>query len=411
MSRLHPITKLLHGQRGNTAILFALCLPVLLGCAALAVDLARLNLTKVELQNAADAGALAGARSLTNAGSYPNWSEAEDAAKSLAKQNYANAELIQDMNVSIDSGYWNIPNRSYSPSHVSILTGDVPAVRVTVSIGSLNLFFGRFLGTNDGPTDKPVSASSIAILNGTGGPFDYAIFSGSNTETLTFNGSGFTITGSVHTNDDLNINGSSITITGAAEAYGNFSINGSDNHLGSTNVNGTFVPNGSGNSFGSQSSNTSIISMPDFSASVAAEAAAANQTYTGNKTINGSNITSSSMYVQGNLTVNGSAFTATGAVMADGNITINGSGVASGNSQVAFYSKNGDININGSGYNLNGLFYAPNGHIKINGSGIKVNGSVVGKEINVNGSSFTVNRTDFPITSLPLTGRSVNLVQ
>ena len=407
MERSPYIKKLLHGQRGNIAILFALCLPVLLGCAALAVDLARLNLTKVELQNAADAAALAGAKSLSVSSTV-----ATATALQVAQSNFANASQIQV--AVIQTGYWDLTTKSFSTPGTPG-TGKVPAIMVTVPIsstqnnGPLKLFFAPILGIAN---ISNIQASSIAILNnGTGGPFDYAIFSGSNTETLTFNGSGFTITGSVHTNDDLNINGSSITITGAAEAYGNFSINGSGNHLGSTNVNGTFVPNGSGNSFGSQSSNTSIISMPDFSASVAAEAAAANQTYTGNKTINGSNITSSSMYVQGNLTVNGSAFTATGAVMADGNITINGSGVASGNSQVAFYSKNGDININGSGYNLNGLFYAPNGHIKINGSGIKVNGSVVGKEINVNGSSFTVNRTDFPITSLPLTGRSVNLVQ
>jgi len=159
MERSHYKKKLLHGQRGNTAILFALCLPVLLGCAALAVDLARLNMVKVELQNAADAGALAGASSLIKVGSYQNWTVAEATAISLAKQNYANGALIQDVNVSVDSGYWNKPSRTYNSSHTSILTGDVPAIRVTVSISGLNLFFAPILGI----VQSDVNARAIAI--------------------------------------------------------------------------------------------------------------------------------------------------------------------------------------------------------------------------------------------------------
>ena len=383
MARSHHIIKSLQGQRGATAILFALCLPVLVGFVALAVDLARLNLTKVELQNAADAAALAGARSLTDAGSYPNWSEAEATARSVAKQNYANAALIQDVNVSTDSGYWNIPNRSYSPSHVSTNTIDVPAVHATVSISGLNLFFAPIWGI----AQSNVQATAIAMITGPGGPFDYAIFSGSTSNNLSINGSTYNIEGSVHANKNVTINGSSITITGAAEARGTVTTNGSNIHIGST------LPH-----------DTRDISMPDYSASLAAAAAAAHQTYTGSKTINGSSITSNPIYVQGSpgtVTVNGSSFTATGAVMADGNITVNGSGMASGNSQVCFYSKNGNIYINGSSYTLNGVLYAPNGSIYINGSSITINGSVVGKQVNINGSSFKVDRTDYPITSLP----------
>jgi Flp pilus assembly protein TadG len=383
MARSHHIIKALQGQRGVAAILFVIFLPVLVGVVALAVDLARLNLTKVELQNAADAAALAGARSLNAAGGYPNWSEAETNARSVAKQNYANAALIQDVNVSTDSGYWNTLTFSYSPSHVSNHTGDVPAVHATVSISSLNLFFAPIWGI----AQRNIQASAIAMITGPGGPFDYAIFSGSNSNNLSINGSSYNIKGSIHSNKNVSINGSSITITDAAEAKGTVTTNGSNIHIGST------LPNDARN-----------ISMPDYSASIAASAAAAHQTYTGSKTINGSSITSSPIYVQGSpgtVTVNGSSFTATGTVMADGNITINGSGMASGNSQVCFYSKNGNIYINGSSYNLNGVLYAPNGSIFINGSSITINGSVVGKQVSINGSSFRVDRTDYQITSLP----------
>ena len=403
MTQTRHIIKRLHSQRGAVAIWFALCLPVLLGFAALAVDLSRLNLTKVELQNAADAAARGGAKSLSVPSSVPsdkpyNWTAANATAIQVAQSNVANGANIN--NVTIAMGYWNLttPSLGLRPTSTPGVpgAGDVPAVSATISIssgqnnGPLRLFFAPILGI----TNRNVQASAIAILSGAGGPFDDAIFSGSQSDNLNINGSGYNINGSVHTNKNLNINGSSITITGAAEAKG------------------TITTNGSGINIGSRSPNASIISMPDYSASIAAAAAAAHQTYTGSYTINGSSITSAPIYVQGSpgtVTVNGSSFTATGTVMADGDISINGSGMASGNSQVCFYSKNGDININGSSYALNGVLYAPNGHIYINGSSITVNGSIVGDQVNINGSSFTVDRTDYPITSLP--GSQVMLVQ
>ena len=406
MERSPYIKRLLHGQRGNIAILFALCLPVLLGCAALAVDLARLNLTKVELQNAADAAALAGARSLSVSSTV-----ATATALQVAQSNFANASQIQV--AVIQTGYWELTTNSFSTPGTPG-TGKVPAIKVTVPIsstqnnGPLRLFFAPILGIVN---ISNIQASSIAILNSTGGPFDYAIFSGSEREIdkLSFTGSHDNITGSVHTNSSLTISGSDHIITGAAEAYLNLRMTGSHNTLGSTNVNG-LLQQGSNIILGTQSSNTSIISMPDFSASVAAAAGAAN-TYTGNKTITGSNITSSSMYVIGDLKVSGSGFIATGAVMADGDIDISGSGIAAGNSQVAFYSKNGDITLSGSNLTFSGVLYAPNGKVKISGSNITVNGSIVAQKIDISGSNFTVNRTDFPITLLPLTGSGVNLVQ
>src|SRR5580765_7277098 len=58
-----------HQHRGTVAPLTVLTMPVLLGFAALAVDIAQLCNTKAELQRAADAAALAGASAyLTDAG-------------------------------------------------------------------------------------------------------------------------------------------------------------------------------------------------------------------------------------------------------------------------------------------------------------------------------------------------------
>jgi len=391
MAGARLIIKRLHGQRGGIAIWFALLLPVLLGFAALAVDVTRLNLTRVELQNAADAAALAGARSLSDAGGDPyNWTAATSKAQELAQSNKADGVLIQANSVNIQTGYWNLQSRNWSdesPSYTHV-NGDFPGVRATVA-HSLNLFFAPFLGINN----SNVQAHAVAILSGAGGPFDYAIFSGSPTKQLNMNGSNFDITGSVHTNNRLLINGSSINITEAAEAVE------------------TITTNGSGITIDERLPNSSSISMPDYSDAVAEAAEAANQTYNTSYTINGGHITSEPIYVQGDnntITVNGSGFTATGAVMGDGNITINGGGTASGDSQICFYSTNGDITLNGSNYNLNGVLYAPNGKITINGSNVTINGSVVGNEVRINGSGLVVNRTDHPITSLP--GNKVLLV-
>lgn len=55
---------ILRNQRGSAIVILALCLPVLLGLAALVVDIGFLYLNKTQLANSADAAALAGAKEL-----------------------------------------------------------------------------------------------------------------------------------------------------------------------------------------------------------------------------------------------------------------------------------------------------------------------------------------------------------
>jgi Flp pilus assembly protein TadG len=174
MAHSHRIIKLLHAQRGAAAIWFAICLPVLMGLTALAVDLARINLTRVELQNAADAAALGGAHSLSDAGGHPyNWAAASNMALDVAQRNVANAARIQD--ALIETGYWNIQNpalglRAANSPGVPV-AGDVAAIRVTVAIsgtqnnGPLRLFFAPLLGIST----RDVQARAIAVLPSAGG--------------------------------------------------------------------------------------------------------------------------------------------------------------------------------------------------------------------------------------------------
>src|SRR5918996_3749724 len=62
------IGAMLGDERGNVLALTAVGLPLILGCAALAVDTAQWVFAKRELQSAADAAAIAGVYGLIQAG-------------------------------------------------------------------------------------------------------------------------------------------------------------------------------------------------------------------------------------------------------------------------------------------------------------------------------------------------------
>ncbi len=80
--------KLKSRQHGAVAIIVAICLAVLIGMLGLVLDLAHLYVTKTELQNAADAAALSGAKELNRTLAGVN--RARDRAIEAAKRNKYN---------------------------------------------------------------------------------------------------------------------------------------------------------------------------------------------------------------------------------------------------------------------------------------------------------------------------------
>jgi Flp pilus assembly protein TadG len=145
MTQSCSISKRLHRQRGVVIIWFALLLPVLLGFAGLAIELARINLIKVELQNAADAAALAGAHKYaTPADSAAAKKEARD----MAASHYANGDSIRVANI----------------TPTVAITGYTYAIRVKIALSGINLIFGPFLGMSS----SNVQATAIAGQNAPG---------------------------------------------------------------------------------------------------------------------------------------------------------------------------------------------------------------------------------------------------
>ena len=120
-------------QRGAVAVLVALMLPVLTGAAAFAIDLAYVHVVRSEMQNDADAAALAGARALIDPVSGAlGWSAATAKAQQSVTLNAAGGQTLRDAQV--QTGYWNLTGQpaGLQPLPVTPGTWDVPAVSVTL---------------------------------------------------------------------------------------------------------------------------------------------------------------------------------------------------------------------------------------------------------------------------------------
>ena len=354
------IIQLLRNQKGGFLVLSTIMMTLALGLAGLTIDMGNLFWQRSRIQNAVDAAALAGGQML------PNPQTARSTAVSYGSMNY---DGISAGDVTITNG-----NRRITVSH----TADISPYFMPVF----------------GISTVAVTARAVAELQGASPIFDYAIFSGSELVQLVFNGGGWNVKGSVHTNDRLILNGGGSVITGAAEA-----VDGITEH-------------GGGNTIGTRVPNSEVMPMPDYTAEVRAAAEAAGRVYESSQTFQvGGTALPGAIYVKGAVTINGGGWSGNGAVMADSGITVNGGGVTmtAGNS-VCYYSRSGDIVFNGGGGVFNGILYAPNGRIYINGGGNIFNGSVVAKSIVFNGGGDQFVREGFPPESLPV-ATGVKLVE
>ena len=141
-------------QRGAVAPLVALMLPVLIVSAAFAIDLAYVHVVRNEMQNDADAAALAGAHALVDPnGGAVRWTDAALQAQQSVALNRAAGQPLSDAQV--QTGYWNLTGQpiGLQPQTLSPTVWDAPAVRVTVrkatgqNQGAVQTFFSRFWRT------------------------------------------------------------------------------------------------------------------------------------------------------------------------------------------------------------------------------------------------------------------------
>lgn len=146
-------------QSGAIAVYAAIGMVAFLGFAALTLDIGRMVSVRGELQKAADAGALAGARALNLIAPTPNWANGTTVATATVQKNSVDGSRLT--NCTVLAGYWDL---TWSPSEKAAAdlkstgivpgTTDVAAVRVTVEKssgkngGPLNMLLAKVLGIN-----------------------------------------------------------------------------------------------------------------------------------------------------------------------------------------------------------------------------------------------------------------------
>ena len=171
------ICRNIKGQRGVTAIVVAIVLPVLIAVVALAVDVGYLAVTKNELQNIADASALAGARQLGSIYQTMSYEDQQiyvcdpapikDMAKEIASKNRAGGKdniIIDDGDIII--GDWD--GATLTPTLAQPDAVEVTARRDGGANGPIVTFFARIFGIDT----ADVVADATAALTGklTAGP-------------------------------------------------------------------------------------------------------------------------------------------------------------------------------------------------------------------------------------------------
>jgi len=168
------VRKWFEEESGSMALLSAIILVVILGMAALAVDVGHLMTVKAELQKAADAGALAGARGLvpyTTASPppHPNWTSGETRAVQTVQANQVDGQPLTSWQ--IESGYWNLASKTMQPTGLLPSSHDVPAIKVTLAKtagengGPVQMLFGQILGK----AAADVTAQALAFISAPSG--------------------------------------------------------------------------------------------------------------------------------------------------------------------------------------------------------------------------------------------------
>lgn len=155
----------LRRQRGSVPLWFLLTVSILLTFGAFAVDLPRVATVRNELQNAADAAALAGASKLLSGGSGPDWSDAANATSAAVSLNASDGTKLSA--ASVQTGFWNLTGAPSTLEAETITPGtyDAPAVQVTITRsasangGAVSLLLGGFLDLLSTPT----SATAVAV--------------------------------------------------------------------------------------------------------------------------------------------------------------------------------------------------------------------------------------------------------
>lgn len=166
----------LREQQGAAGMMTALLIIIFVAIMAIVIDLGHLHSVRNELQNAADAGALAGARALIKMEDYPvvevpdppYCQKARETAVAATTLNKADGTPIEtDITLDVTLGWWDWKNNTFTPKAVGVCSlDDINAVNVVAKrvssggTGPVFLTLARVFGLET----ADVRASSTAAV-------------------------------------------------------------------------------------------------------------------------------------------------------------------------------------------------------------------------------------------------------
>jgi len=143
MSGLRRVRDRLRNRRGATLVLIGIMMTVMVGMTGAAVDFSRMYAFKAQLQEIADAGAMAGAIELVKG---RNNAFVPDSSRKFTQLNHVNgADTAWVARDSVQGGTWDFTNRTFTPK----TWGDASVNSVRVSaIYTAPYTFARIFGAN-----------------------------------------------------------------------------------------------------------------------------------------------------------------------------------------------------------------------------------------------------------------------
>ncbi len=204
------LIKIMKDNKGATLVIVGLVIVVLIGMAALAIDIGHLFVVDNELKNAADAGALTGAQVLYNALGTEVNQDANQVAYDVATQNRSDKTAVEvnwspggNTGTDVERGHWSFTTRTFTPNdslapvdlwdvsteELDLNTDFINASRVRTRRESTPVasFFARILGHQSfarsaeaiayrgfagtlepGVADQPIAICKQAILDADG---------------------------------------------------------------------------------------------------------------------------------------------------------------------------------------------------------------------------------------------------
>ena len=379
-------------RSGQVLVLVVIALVALIGFAALAIDVGHAYTQRRQLQNAADAAALAGARLVCASGSDSAiWSEV---------QNYVNSNSNHLSAITV-TAYYTTASGAHTGG--TLPNGSVPSDATGVEVSTRSTtpaYFGRVVGF---AAFQPAAVGAAKCSKGVPAIFADKCGQPSNTKVIDWSGGTYLVIGDIRSNSDLNMSGSNNTISNSTISTGSGGVSPAGLAGKATTPSSSFTTDTSCQPY------PVTFNIADY-APGGSQAVAAGATYyhsiVGNSSLS-TYVHSGVMdpgiyYVTGNVNFATPSVTANVTIVATGSIIISsGSSTWTPYAQgLLYYSNISDasapghiaLNVSGSGSSWTGIIYAPNSGINMSGSSnASLQGNLLGYTVKLSGSSLLIN--------------------